>query len=152
VTGTSYTWSATSVPPITGTITGSFHSTSETSGLANQDFIVSGSLAQGQNIGASNATVTGTLSFINPVTSLSNYPCFSVASVNGQISGTSVILQIIGTNGVTVGWMGQPAGSPTGVNPVTLNTVQGGAVVLQGVGPSYMVVTGACPGHPLQCH
>jgi hypothetical protein len=146
VTGTSYTWSATSVPPITGTITGSFHSTSETSGLANQDFIVSGSLAQGQNIGASNATVTGTLSFINPVTSLSNYPCFSVASVNGQISGTSVILQIIGTNGATVGWMGQPAGSPTGVNPVTLNTVQGGAVVLQGVGPSYMVVTGACPG------
>jgi len=37
---------------------GSFHSTSESSGLNNQDFIVSGSLIQGQNIGASNATVT----------------------------------------------------------------------------------------------
>lgn len=57
-------WRAVSVPPLTGTVTGSFHSTSST--LANQVFPVTGSLLQGENIGASNATVTGTLSFISP--------------------------------------------------------------------------------------
>jgi hypothetical protein len=82
-----------------------------------QDFIVSGVLTQGQNIGASNATVTGTLNF-------TGYPCFSTASVNGQISGNSVLLQLIGTNGATVGQIGQPAGSPTNmVNPVTFISV-----------------------------
>src|SRR5271166_1862164 len=51
--------SATSVPPLTGSITGSFHSTGLT--LGNQDFPVTGFLTQGENIGASSATVTGTL-------------------------------------------------------------------------------------------
>jgi|HubBroStandDraft_1064217.scaffolds.fasta_scaffold00578_7 hypothetical protein len=138
-------WSATSVPPLTGAITGSFHSTSGNSGLADQDFPVSGFLTQGQNIGASNATVTGTLTFINLETNLSVYPCFSTASVNGQISGNSVILQIIGTNGATVGQIGASAGSSTGVNPVAFNSAQGG-YVLNGTGPSYMVATSACPG------
>jgi hypothetical protein len=138
-------WSAISVPPLAGPIQGSFHSTSPNSGLSDQDFVVSGSLTQGENIGASNATITGTLSFINPVTNLSDYPCFSLASVNGQISGNSVILQIIGTNGLTVGQIGEPVGTTTGVNPVTFDSVQGGSI-LHGVGPSYLVVTGACAG------
>ncbi len=143
--GPSSIWSAALVPPVTGTIAGSFHSTSQNSGLGDQDFVVSGSLNQGKNIGASNATVTGTLSFINTETNLSVYPCFSTASVNGQISGSSLILQIIGTNGATVGQIGASAGSSTGVNPVTLISTQGGSI-LQGIGPSYMVQTGACPG------
>ena len=65
------------MPPLTGSITGSFHSggTGDNSGLVNQDFPVTGSLTQGPNIGASNATITGTLSFIDPTTGLSNYPC-----------------------------------------------------------------------------
>ncbi len=57
-------WSAISVPPITGPIQGSFHSTGGSAGLSNQDFAVTGSLLQGENIGASNATVTGTLTFL----------------------------------------------------------------------------------------
>ncbi|MGB7331895.1 MAG: hypothetical protein WBD25_10930, partial [Terriglobales bacterium] len=145
-TGTSSTWSAVSVPPLTGSIQGSFHSTMTGTSLTNQDFAISGTLTQGQNIGASNATVTGTLSFIDPTTLLSDYPCFSVASVNGQISGNSVILQIIGTNGSTFGQIGEPAVSTTGINPVTFNSVQGG-YILHGVGPSYMVATSACPGN-----
>src|SRR5208337_312745 len=121
---TGLSWSAISVPPLTGSIQGSFHSTEGAALLNDQDFLVSGSLTQGQNIGASNATVTGTLSFINPATNLSDYPCFSLASVNGQISGNSVILQIIGTNGSIVGQIGEPAGSQTGVNPVTFDSAQ----------------------------
>jgi hypothetical protein len=142
VTGLS--WSAISVPPLTGTIEGSFHSTGTS--LTNQDFAVSGVLTQGENIGASNATVTGTLTFLDPTTELSDYPCFSVASVNGQISGNSVILQIIATNGAIIGQIGQPTGSPTGINPVTFDSAQGG-YILHGVGPSYIVATSACPGN-----
>jgi len=142
---TGLSWSAVSVPPISGSIQGSFHSTNESAGLNNQDFAVFGNFAQGQNIGASNATVTGTLLFVDPVTNLNDYPCFSTASVNGQISGNSVVLQIIGTNGSIIGQIGEPAGSPTGINPVTVNSVPGGNI-LQGVGPSYMVATSACPG------
>ncbi|MGC1788614.1 MAG: hypothetical protein WA718_17935, partial [Terriglobales bacterium] len=56
VTGLS--WSAISVPPLTGSIQGSFHSTEGAALLNDQDFLVSGSLTQGQNIGASNATIT----------------------------------------------------------------------------------------------
>jgi len=136
---TGLSWSAVSVPPLSGSINGSFHSTGGASGLTDQDFIVSGTLTQGQNIGASNATVTGTLTF-------TNYPCFSVASVNGQVSGNSVILQIIGTNGAVVGQIGEPAGSPTGVNPVTFVSATGG-YILQGTQPSYMVATSSCPGN-----
>jgi hypothetical protein len=140
-------WSALSVPPLTGPIQGSFHSTGGTSGLGNQDFLVTGGLTQGPNIGASNATVTGTLTFVNSLTNVSDYPCFAVASVNGQISGNSVILQLIGVDGSTVGQIGEPAGSfgSTGVNPVTFDSVHGG-YILHGAQPTYFVATKACPG------
>jgi len=144
---TGLSWSAVSVPPLTGSIQGSFHSRSSNSDLANQDFPVSGSLTQGQNIGASNATVTGTLNFIDPTTLLSNYPCFSVASVNGQISGNTVILQIIGIDGSNLGQIGGPVNGTTGLNPVTFDSVQGG-YILHGVGPSYLVASKPCPGSP----
>src|ERR1700678_2057699 len=84
-------WSAVMVPPLSGSISGSFHSggIADNSGLLNQDFPVTGSIIQGDNIGGSNATVTGTLSFIDPSTGLSDYPCIPLGtvSVNGQISG-----------------------------------------------------------------
>ena len=141
-------WSAVSVPPLTGPVQGSFHSTSTNDlSLNNQDFLVTGALTQGENIGASNATVTGTLSFLNPVTNVSDYPCFTIASVNGQISGNSVILQLIGIDGSTVGQLGEPAGSllSTGINAVTFDSVNGGHI-LHGAQPSYIVASKACPG------
>jgi len=140
-------WSAVSVSPITGPITGSFHSTGGSFGLGNQDFAVTGALFQGDNVGASNATVTGTLTFLNPTTNLSDYPCFSLASVNGEISGNSVILQIIGTDGSIIGQIGEPAGSfgSTGINPVKFDSVQGG-YILHGLEPTYLVATKACGG------
>jgi hypothetical protein len=140
-------WTAMSVPPLTGTITGSFHSTGVGTSLTNQDFAVTGFFTQGQNIGASNATVTGSLSFIDPITNASDYPCFSTAFVNGEISGNSVILQIIGTNGAVVGQLGEPPSLffSTGINPVTFDSVQGG-YVLHGTSPTYMVASKSCPG------
>lgn len=144
---TGLAWSAISVPPLTGSIQGSFHSTGGIAGLSNQDFLVTGYLTQGANVGASNATITGGLNFINPETNLTDYPCFSTASVNGQISGNSVILQVIAPNGAVVGQIGEPAillGS-TGINTVTFDSVQGG-YILHGGQPSYMVASKPCGG------
>ena len=136
---TGFQWSATSVPPLTGSIQGNFHSVSvQNPALKNQVFPVTGSLTQGENIGASNATVTGTLNF-------QGYPCMTTASVNGQISGNSVLLQIIASNGLNVGRIGAPAGlanpSPA---PVAVVTSAAGAV-LQGAN-GYGLTTSACPG------
>ncbi len=135
-------WSAVLVPTLTGEIQGSFHSTDAAVGWSNQDFLVSGSLVQSANTGAATATVSGTLSFI-----IGDYPCLSTAAVYGQISGNYVTLQLVGSDGSVVGQIGEPAGSngATGVNPVTLESSNGG-YILDGVGPSYMVATAACPG------
>ncbi len=130
-------WTATSVPPLTGTIQGNFHSALDPS-LHNQDFPVTGILTQGDNIGASNATVTGTLNF-------QSYPCLSTASVNGQISGNSVILQIIAANGLNVGQIGAVPGA-SNPSPVVFQTAAGGGgPILQGAN-GYGVTTKACPG------
>jgi hypothetical protein len=128
-------WSATSVPPLSGAIQGNFHSSLDPV-LKNQDFPVTGSLTQGPNIGASNATVTGTLTF-------QGYPCLSSASVNGQISGNSIILQIIATSGLNVGQIGAPGGF-TNPSPVTFAGSAAGAV-LQGTN-GYAITTSSCPG------
>lgn len=139
---TGLSWSAVSVPTVTGTVQGFFHSTA-TEPLTNQDFVLSGSLNQGPNIGASNATVTGNLTFVNPADNLSNYPCFSTASVNGQISGNTLVLQLIGTNGSTVGQIG---GTTSGMSPVTLNSTPNGYVLQDAVTPGYAVNTHPCSG------
>jgi hypothetical protein len=142
-------WSAKSVPPLTGSITGAFHSSSGfNSGLSNQSFPVTGSLAQGQNIGASNATVTGTLSFIDPTTLLSDYPCIptGTVSVNGQISGNTVVLQLIGVDGSSAGQIGIPnsqINNSNGAQPVTLDSTSNG-YVLHSTGTGYVVNTKAC--------
>lgn len=140
-------WSAALVPSVTGPIQGSFHSTGGGAGLGDQNFPVSGTLTQGENIGASNATVTGTLSFIDPTTSLSNYPCFETASVNGQISGASIILQIIGPDGSNLGQIGGSTGS--GISGVTVNSTSAGQVMRSSVPPAYAVNSKACPGPSL---
>jgi hypothetical protein len=131
-------WSAISVPPVTGAIQGNFHS-SLNPALRNQVFPVTGTLTQSANIGASNATVTGSLNF-------QGYPCLTSASVNGQISGNSVILQIIAPTGLTVGRIGAPAGF-SNPSPVTFVSSAAGTV-LEGTN-GYGVTTGACPGGTL---
>jgi hypothetical protein len=151
---TGVSWSANSVPPLTGSITGTFHSISSSASfngttLNNQDFPVTGLLTQGENIGASNATVTGTLSFIDPTTLLSNYPCIpsGSVSVNGQISGNTVILQLIGTDGSNAGQIGVPSSEVNlggnGKYPVTFDSTTKGSV-LHSIGTGYVVNTKPC--------
>lgn len=130
-------WTAVSVPPLTGTVQGFFHSVQNDPALQNQLFPVTGSFTQGQNIGASNATVTGTLTF-------QGYPCLSSASVNGQVSGSSVILQIIGSNGLSAGQIGAYAGTTSTPLPVSVLSSSAG-LVLQGTN-GYGVSTSSCPG------
>ena len=77
-------------------------------------------LTQGPNTGASNATVTGTLLFQDPVTLANDYPCMTQASVNGQISGNVVTLQMPSSNGLNVGQLG---GITTSA-PVTFDSTQ----------------------------
>jgi hypothetical protein len=138
------TWSATLVPPATGSFQGFFHSTA--TGLSNQDFALSGTLTQGPNMGISSATVTGTLVFQDPVSLLNDYPCLTTASVNGTISGNTVLLQIFGTNGADVGQIGQTPGSGSApTSAVTLDSAQGGFMLHNSGGSGYTVTTKPCP-------
>jgi hypothetical protein len=137
-------WSATSVQPLSGSVQGIFHSAAgrfqTVSGdvlvISNQNFPVFGVLTQGANIGASNATVTGTLTF-------QGYPCLDSASVNGQISGKSVILQIIASNGLNAGQIGSAGLASDPVSPVVYQSTQGGYVLKGAQG--YGVNTPVCP-------
>jgi hypothetical protein len=135
-------FSAISVPPITGAFQGSFHSTGGASGLQDQDFPLIASLTQGPNTGSSSATVRGTLDFRDPTTLISNYPCLSGASVTGEISGSSVILQVFATNGLNVGQIG----GITQGQSVSFDHTQGGYVLHNLVGSAYAVNTRPCPG------
>ena len=142
---TGLSWSASSVPPLTGAFQGNFHSTQSGTNFRNQDFAVSGAFAQGPNTGASNATVTGTLIFQDPITLANDYPCLTQASVNGQISGNLVTLQIFASNGLDVGQIGGITASA----PVTFDSTQGGYVLhnIGSTGVGYAVInTKTCPG------
>ena len=138
-------WSASLIPPLSGTVQGTIHSTAGgTSGAAdpalNQEYVVTGFLNQGPNIGANNASVTGTLNF-------QGYPCLDTASVNGQISGSSVVLQLIAQNGLVVGQIGtapDSPSSPTNAGPVTFQSSAPSGYILLGNG-GYGVSTNACP-------
>ncbi len=109
-------WTAISVPPLTGSFTGSYPS------MVSGDtytYPVTGFLNQGENIGASNATVTGTLNFKDPATGLKDDPAMPASvSVNGQISGNTAVLQLIGTNGLSPGGIGSP-GFPATFDPTS---------------------------------
>ena len=140
-------WSAFLVPPITGAFQGFFHSLGGAAGLANQDFPVSGSLSQGTNIGAVSATVTGNFAF-----PAATYPCLSAASLTGQISGTSVVLQITtssGSNAGQIGGLGNGAGT---TYAVSYDNTSGGYVLQNPLGvsaPGYALNTKNCPGSGL---
>lgn len=140
-------WTASLVPPLTGSIQGSFLSTGGSAGLQEQEFLVTGSFTQAANTGAASANVTGTLNFLNAITNLSDYPCFTLANVTGQISGTSVSLQIIGSDGSNIGEIGPSAGS--GLQAVTFNSTQSGYAVQSLAGTGYAVYANGCGGGSL---
>jgi hypothetical protein len=126
-------WSALSVPPLNGAVSGNFHDN------GGQDFPVTGFLTQGPNVGASSATVTGTLTFQGN-TCLGS-AAHQTVSLNGTISGKYVVLQMFTDKGVNIGYMGQSVGlvaaesangeSANGaVAPVVFENVASGGYVL----------------------
>jgi hypothetical protein len=137
-------WSAALVPPLFGTIQGSFNSLGGSAGLSNQLFPVTGLISQGDNVGASSATVTGTLNFFDPITLLSDYPCLTTPTFTGQISGNSVVLQVIGTDGSSLGQIGGSVGSA--LSAVTFDLMPSGGVLHSGGSPAYAVNTKTCAG------
>jgi hypothetical protein len=133
-------WSARSVPPLTGAVSGNFHSQA-----SDQDYSVTGFLIQGENIGASNATVTGTLTF-------QGYSCVGssahqTVSVTGTISGNTVLLQMFADNGVNIGYIGQSLAleaTVSSVAPVVFESVASGGYLLHNTGHAGYVFTSAC--------
>ena len=142
---TGLAWSAKFVPPLVGAIQGNFHSTGGSSGLMNQQFPVTGLITQAQNTGQSSAVVTGTLTFVDPISLLSFYPCIDTINLSGSISGNTVTLQLLGTDGSTVGQIGGIL--PT--QPVTFDHFHGGNVLHDMSGMGYAFNTQACPGTSL---
>ncbi|MCU1297535.1 MAG: hypothetical protein JWO91_1813 [Acidobacteriaceae bacterium] len=137
-------WSATLVPPLFGTIQGSFNSLGGSAGLSNQLFPVTGTINQGDNVGGSSATITGTLNFFDPITLLGDYPCLTTPTFTGQISGNSVILQIIGADGSNLGQIGGSVGSA--LSAVTFDLMPSGGVLHSAGSPAYAVNTKTCAG------
>jgi|ERR1700722_1419083 len=84
------TWTATKVSPLTG----NFGATFSLAGAS--DFHFLGTITQGLNTGGSSATLTGTMTSADS-------PCFTQASIAGVISGTSVVLNFLTSDGVTLG-------------------------------------------------
>ncbi len=108
------TWNAFLIPPLNGTFTGTITNSSYMAVLTGitpaAPIAVSGTINQGDSAGASNATLTGTISAVG-------YPCFTTASLTGTISGQNVYLDIFGYNGVQIGTLGQPGVGTTQGSP-----------------------------------
>jgi hypothetical protein len=139
-------WTATLVPPLTGQVEGTFYSVGGTAGLNEQEFLVtSGSLNQAANNGADNSAVTGSLSF--QIGTQSDYPCILSANVQGQISGTSVALQVLDSSGNQIGQIGVASGSS--LQTVTYQTSQGGYALQSLGGPGYAIFAPGCGGGSL---
>jgi hypothetical protein len=118
---TTGTWNAFLVPTLngnfTGTITNSTYMTDLTGVSPPAPIQVSGTMTQSDNAGASNASLTGTIS-------AAGYPCFANATMTGTISGQNVYLQLYGYNGTEIGTLGTPPGAP-GAPPSPATVVLG---------------------------
>jgi len=84
------TWTANLVQPLNGTIQGTL-----TSNYLGTSFPITGQVSQGANGGLSNSPLSGSLS-------ATGY-CFTTANVVGVISGTSVVMNLVNSDGTQVG-------------------------------------------------
>ncbi len=111
--GTTGTWNAVLVPPLngsfTGTLSGSTYMALLTGVTPVAPITVSGSITQSSNAGASNASLTGTITAVG-------YPCFTTVSLSGTISGTNVYLNVFNYNGEPIGFLGVPSSPATVVS------------------------------------
>jgi len=84
-------WTANRVSPLSGKIQGTF--TSKDQSLS--PVAVTGKVSQGPNTGISAVPLTGSLS-------ATDY-CFSTANISGVISGTSVLMNLVDSDGTQIG-------------------------------------------------
>jgi hypothetical protein len=95
-TSSAGTWSAVRIPPLSTKFHG--HFVPAAVNVATID--VSGTLTQGSNVGASNATLTGT---ITSTGGTQFCPYISTGSITGVISGTNVVFNLYSPDGSQVG-------------------------------------------------
>ncbi len=88
------TWSANQVDPLSGGFQATFTPYSNSS--YNQPFSFTGTITQGMNTGGSTATVSGTMTS-------TDLPCFSTATIAGVVSGSTVVLNLLTTDGIALG-------------------------------------------------
>lgn len=86
------TWSASLVSPLTGNLNATFTSTA-TPGLV---FQFTGTINQGPNAGGTSASLSGSMQSTNA-------PCLTNLSLAGQISGTTIVLNLLSTEGIAIG-------------------------------------------------
>jgi hypothetical protein len=139
-------WSAVLVPLLTGSIDGTLHSAGGSAGLNEQDFLISGTLIQANSTTTSGAAVSGNFTFVNPISGLSGYPCLSLGTLTGQISGNTVTLQISGAGNSSVGQIGASANGVSNLGTVTLDRVGSGYVLHSLNGLAYAVYSASCGG------
>lgn len=140
---TTGTWNAFLIPQLNGAFTGTLSNSQYMAVLTGLSppapIAVSGTLTQGPGMGASNATLTGSITAVG-------YPCFRTVSLTGTISGQNVYLDVFAYNGEQIGTLGVP-GLP-GINGTPATVVVGSnGVSLTGTGEGGLSlgVSGACP-------
>jgi len=140
---TTGTWTASLIPPLNGSFTGTFNSNymaALTGSGTPVPVPVSGSFTQSPNAGTSSATLTGTVTAVG-------YPCFTTASLTGTISGQNIYLSLYGYNGLQIGTLGQV--EQLGVPPIpAILTVTSTGFVVTGYTSSqgfYVDLGNPCP-------
>ena len=142
ITPTTGTWTASLIPPLNGSFTGTLSDSPYMAALTGVDppapITVSGSFAQSASAGGSSATITGTITAVG-------YPCFTNAYLSGTISGQNVYLDVFNYNGLQIGTLGVPglpgvAGTPAivagGSEGITLTGSGQGGLSLGNAGTS----------------
>jgi hypothetical protein len=84
------TWTATLISPLKGNITGSLISNKGST------YAVTGQVSQGANSGSSSTPLSGSLTF-------SAGFCYPAATIVGSISGTSLVMNLVDTDGTQIG-------------------------------------------------
>jgi hypothetical protein len=145
---TTGTWTASLIPALNGNFTGTLSNSLYMATLTGVNpatpIEISGSLSQSSNAGASNATITGTITAVG-------YPCFTNAYVSGTITGQNVYLGVFNYNGLQIGTLGIPGlpGVP-GTPAIAASGLEG--TTLMGTGQAGLALgsTGASPCPSLQ--
>jgi hypothetical protein len=86
------TWTANQVAPLTG----NFQATFTQGGGGTVVIHFTGAITQGPNSGGSTTTLNGTMTSTDS-------PCFTDASITGQISGSAVLFNLADSEGITLG-------------------------------------------------